>query len=55
MRLLADENVPKPVIETLRTASHDVLWARTDLAGALSSRAWSLVQLLGPSASASSR
>jgi predicted nuclease of predicted toxin-antitoxin system len=33
MRLLADENFPKPVVETLRADGHDVLWARTDLAG----------------------
>lgn len=34
MRLLADENLPKPIVEALRAAGHDVLWARTDLAGA---------------------
>jgi predicted nuclease of predicted toxin-antitoxin system len=33
MRLLADENFPKPIVEALRAAGHDVLWARTDLAG----------------------
>ncbi len=33
MRLLADENFPKPVVEALRAGGHDVLWARTDLAG----------------------
>lgn len=33
MRLLADENFPKPVVEALRADGHDVLWARTDLAG----------------------
>lgn len=33
MRLLADENFPKPIVEALRTNGHDVLWARTDLAG----------------------
>jgi hypothetical protein len=33
MRLLADENFPKPSIEALRAAGHDVLWARTNLAG----------------------
>ncbi|PWU09120.1 MAG: hypothetical protein C5B51_06760 [Terriglobia bacterium] len=33
MRLLADENFPKPIIDTLRAEGHDVLWARTDLAG----------------------
>jgi hypothetical protein len=34
MRLLADENFPKPVVEALRVEGHDVLWARTDHAGA---------------------
>jgi Domain of unknown function (DUF5615) len=34
MHLLADENFPKPVIEELRAEGHDVLWARTDHAGA---------------------
>ena len=33
MRLLADENFPKPIVETLRADGHDVLWVRTDLAG----------------------
>ena len=30
MRLLADENVPKPTVHALRHDGHDVLWARTD-------------------------
>jgi predicted nuclease of predicted toxin-antitoxin system len=34
MRLLADENFPKPIVEALRARGHEVLWARTDLAGA---------------------
>lgn len=34
MRLLADENFPKPIVEALRAEGHDVLWARTDFAGA---------------------
>ena len=34
MRLLADENFPKPIVEALRAEGHDVLWARTDHAGA---------------------
>ena len=34
MRLLADENFPKPIVEALRAGGHDVQWARTDLAGA---------------------
>jgi predicted nuclease of predicted toxin-antitoxin system len=33
MRLLADENFPKPAVEALRTGGHEVLWARTDLSG----------------------
>jgi predicted nuclease of predicted toxin-antitoxin system len=33
MRLLADESFPKPIVEALRVEGHDVLWARTDLAG----------------------
>ena len=30
MRLLADENLPKPTVHALRRDGHDVLWARTD-------------------------
>ena len=33
MRLLADENFPKRIVEALRVDGHDVLWARADLAG----------------------
>ena len=33
MRLLADENFPKPIIDSLRAGGHDVLWARTDCSG----------------------
>ena len=33
MRLLADENFPKPNVEALRAGGHDALWARTDCAG----------------------
>jgi predicted nuclease of predicted toxin-antitoxin system len=33
MRLLADENFPKPMVELLRANGNDVLWARTDCAG----------------------
>jgi predicted nuclease of predicted toxin-antitoxin system len=33
MRLLADENFPRPIVEALRADGHDVLWARTDCAG----------------------
>jgi predicted nuclease of predicted toxin-antitoxin system len=30
MRLLADENIPAPVVEALRAARHDVAWVRED-------------------------
>jgi predicted nuclease of predicted toxin-antitoxin system len=30
MRLLADENLPKPTVQALLLDGHDVLWARTD-------------------------
>ncbi len=33
MRILADENFPRPIVEALRADGHDVLWARTDCAG----------------------
>lgn len=33
MRLLADENFPKGIVEALRAEGHDVLWARMDLPG----------------------
>jgi hypothetical protein len=33
MRLLADENFPKPIVDSLRAGGHDVLWARVDCAG----------------------
>ena len=33
MRLLADENFPKLIVEALRARGNDVVWARTDCAG----------------------
>src|SRR5436190_22359758 len=33
MRLLADENFPRPIVEWLRANGCNVLWARTDCAG----------------------
>jgi predicted nuclease of predicted toxin-antitoxin system len=33
MRILADENFPKPIVDALRAGGHDVLWARTDCPG----------------------
>ncbi len=33
MKLLANENFPLLAVDGLRDAGHDVLWARTDMAG----------------------
>ena len=33
MRLLADENFPKPIVEVPRASGSDVLWARTNCSG----------------------
>ena len=33
MRILADENFPRPTVEVLRKQGHDVLWARIDCPG----------------------
>src|ERR1700687_5988632 len=33
MRLFADENLPRPIVEVLRSHGHDVIWARTDCPG----------------------
>lgn len=33
MRLLANENIPGPVVRTLRELGHDVLWAKESLRG----------------------
>src|SRR5262245_5460047 len=33
MNLLANENVPRSTVDSLRAASHDLVWARTDMAG----------------------
>jgi predicted nuclease of predicted toxin-antitoxin system len=33
MKLLADENFPRPTVEILRREGHDVLWARLDCPG----------------------
>ena len=35
MRILANENVPGPVVTALRDAGHDVLWVKEDMAGAV--------------------
>jgi predicted nuclease of predicted toxin-antitoxin system len=34
MRILADENVPGPVVRALRDAGRDVLWAKEAMPGA---------------------
>jgi predicted nuclease of predicted toxin-antitoxin system len=34
MRLLADENIPRAVVDALREAGHDVSWITKDDAGA---------------------
>jgi len=34
MRILANENVPGPVVAGLRAAGHDVLWVKERMAGA---------------------
>ncbi len=34
MHLMANENLPRSAVEALRAAGHDVVWVRTDLAGA---------------------
>src|SRR5439155_11165576 len=34
MRILANENVPGPVVTALRTAGHDVLWVKESMTGA---------------------
>lgn len=33
MKILADENFPRPIVDSLRKEQHDVLWARTDCPG----------------------
>jgi predicted nuclease of predicted toxin-antitoxin system len=33
MQLLANESVPRLTVDALRAAGHDLIWARTDMAG----------------------
>ena len=47
MRLLADENFPKPAVDLLRSEEHDLLWARTDLAGTRDSALLELAENTG--------
>jgi len=34
MRIMANENVPGPVVAALRSAGHDVVWSKETLPGA---------------------
>jgi predicted nuclease of predicted toxin-antitoxin system len=34
MRILANENIPGPVVRALRDRGHDVVWVKEDMAGA---------------------
>jgi predicted nuclease of predicted toxin-antitoxin system len=34
MKILANENFPRPAVERLRQRGHDVFWARTEMPGA---------------------
>src|SRR5947209_3306767 len=47
MRLLANENVPRLTVEALRAAGHDLVWARTDLAGSSDEEVLSRAQAEG--------
>jgi predicted nuclease of predicted toxin-antitoxin system len=33
MKILANENFPRPAVEALRDRGHDILWARTEMPG----------------------
>ena len=44
MRLLADENVPGPVVQALRQLGHDVLWIKESRPGAEDPAALALAQ-----------
>lgn len=33
MKLFADENLPQPIVEGLRSQGYDILWARTECPG----------------------
>lgn len=47
MRLLADENFPKSIVDSLREAGHDVDWARTSSPGATDSDLLNLAEAQG--------
>jgi predicted nuclease of predicted toxin-antitoxin system len=44
LRLLADENVPGPIVRALRDAGHDVLWMRDSGPGAADAEVMALAQ-----------
>ena len=44
MRLLANENVPGPVVRTLRQLGHDVLWIKESMPGAADPEVLALAQ-----------
>ena len=47
MQLIANENVPRLTVEALRAAGHDILWARTDMAGSRDEEVLSRAQAEG--------
>lgn len=44
MRILANENLPRPVVAALRDAGHDVVWVRESMPGAADSEALAVAQ-----------
>lgn len=47
MKILANENVPGPVVKALRERNHDVVWVRTDRPGATDDEILRLAQAEG--------
>jgi predicted nuclease of predicted toxin-antitoxin system len=45
MKILANENFPLPAVAALRATKHDVLWARTDMPGAIDEEVLTRAQL----------
>lgn len=44
MRILANENLPRPVVTALRDAGHDVVWVRESMPGAADSEVLAVAQ-----------
>lgn len=44
MRILANENLPRPVVARLRDAGHDVAWVRESMPGAADSEVLAVAQ-----------